>query len=70
MKTKKAVKKLSLYKKTVAHLGQNSMFEAKGGEDPIPTPTYNIKLLTERYCTIKSTCEPSCSPTWCGAQCP
>jgi hypothetical protein len=70
MNTKKVVRKLSLSKKTIANLSQNTMDEAKGGVDKLPVPTYNSDLRTVCYCSWVYSCDyATCSPSWCGEQC-
>jgi len=68
MNTKKVVKKLSLSKKTIANLSQNTMDEAKGGK--LPVPTFNSDLYTVCYCSWVYSCDvATCNPSWCGEQC-
>lgn len=72
MNTKKAVRKLSLNKKTVALLNDSSMDEAKGGL--LPKPTLSTNCATNEYticfCSWVYSCDfATCSPSWCGLQC-
>lgn len=65
MKQKKIIKKLSLNKKTIAHLNNTEMRYANGG-GPV---TDKCPITHPYYCPTVETCENSCGGTACESVC-